>query len=75
MSLTQKLQDKIDYECKYADRDGSTRFSVCDHYSWDRDFWMHRNTIIDAIRNRGYSVSISSKWGVTDIDVTKIINL
>lgn len=73
MTLEQKISDKIEYECKYADRDGSTRFSVCDHYNWDRDFWMHRHTIIDAIKSKGYSVYVSSKWGVTDIDVTKNI--
>ena len=75
MTLTEKLTDKINFESRYADKDGSTRFSVCDHYNWDRDFWNHRNVLIQALRDRGYNVSVSVSWGVTDIDVTKKISL
>lgn len=69
--MSQKVKDKIDEECRYAERDGHSRLSVCDHYNWDRELWMHRHTIIDSIRQRGYNVSVSVKWGVTDIETTK----
>ena len=71
MTLQDKLQNTINTECNYADKNGSSRLSVCDHSSWDRDLWAHRESIIDAIRKRGYSVSVSVKWGVTDINITK----
>jgi hypothetical protein len=75
MTLQEKLQNRINIECEYADKNGSTRLSVCDHYNWDRDLWSHRHDIIDAIRKRGYSVSVSVRWGVTDIEISSKINL
>lgn len=75
MTLQDKLQNAINTECSYADKNGSSRLSVCDHYNWDRDLWAHRESIIDAIRKRGYSVSVSVKWGVTDINITKQFQL
>ena len=75
MSTQEKLQQKINSECEYADRKGTSHFSVCDHSSWDRDLWTYRQDIIDAIIKRGYSVSVSIRWGVTDIEIRKPIEL
>ena len=75
MTLVDKLQNVVNTECDYAEKKGSSRFSVCDHYNWDRDLWNHRDAIVAAIRRRGYKVSISCRWGVTDIDTTKLIVL
>jgi len=69
--MTQKIQDKINFELEYADKNGSTTFSVCDHYNWDRDFWDNRHVMINEMRSRGYNVSVSVKWGVTDILISK----
>lgn len=73
--IEQKLIEKINEECFYTERDGNTKFSVCDHYNWDKDFWAHKNTIIEALKKKGYSVSVSVNWGVTDINVSKKIEL
>ena len=73
--LQKKLQDKVNEECAYADKNGSSRFSTCDHSNWDQDIWRHHSAIIEAIRCRGYSVSVTYKWGVTDITTTKKITL
>jgi len=75
MTLTEKLSEKIEFESRYVEKDGTTRFSVCDHYNWDRDFWSHRHTLIQAFKDRGYDVYVSVRWGVTDIDITKKITL
>lgn len=73
-NLEQKINKIIDDELEYADKRGSTKLSTCDHYNWDRDVWNHRHQIIEEIRRRGYSVSVSTNWGVTDINITKILN-
>lgn len=75
MDIQTKINQYIDTECKYADSRGSSTLSVCDHYLWDRDLWAFRNQIVDAIRSKGYNVSVSVKWGVTDINTTKKINI
>jgi len=67
MNLKEKLQKIVDIECQYADRDGTSTLSTCDHFGWDKDIWNYRHEIITAIRNRGYDVSSSVKWCVTDI--------
>jgi|DEB0MinimDraft_6_1074348.scaffolds.fasta_scaffold245529_1 hypothetical protein len=75
MTVQEKIQKCIDTECNYAEKNEWTRLSVCDHYNWDRDLWNYRHEIIDAIKNRGYNVSVSCKWGVTDITITKKIEV
>jgi hypothetical protein len=72
--IEEKLKQIVERECKYADRDGSSAFSTCDYSNWDKDIWRHREVIINSIRNRGYNVSVSVKWGVTDIVTTKKID-
>jgi hypothetical protein len=73
MSIQEKIQHKINSECEYADREGASRFSVCNHSNWDRDLWTYRQDMIDAIIKRGYSVVASIRWGVTDIEIRKPI--
>jgi len=75
MTVQEKIQKCIDTECYYVEKNGSTVLSVCDHYNWDRDLWNYRHEIIDAMKNRGYNVSISCKWDVTDITITKKIEV
>lgn len=71
MNIQEKIQEKINSEASYADKEGSTSFSVCDawYYGWDKDFWNHRHTIMDALRKRGYQVSSKTNHGVLDITV------
>ena len=65
--LQAKLQSVINSACKYADKRGSTTLSTCNMSGWDNDIWNYQSQIIKAIRNRGYNVSVSVNWGVTDI--------
>lgn len=74
-NLNEKLQKVIDIECEYADRDGSSRFRTCDHYNWDKDIWRYRHQIVDAIRGRGYIVTVTSSFDLTCITTTKKLNL
>ena len=73
--LKNKLQNVVDNECKYADRNGSTNLSTCSDSSWDNDIWAHKDAIITAIRKRGYGVSCATNYGVLDITITKQITL
>lgn len=75
MTLQEKLQNFVNKHSDYVEKDGSSEFSVCEHYNWDKDLWLHRQSIIDALRKRGYSVSVYVRWGVTDIEITKPIQL
>ena len=73
--LNNKLNAIAKEEMDYADKNGSTTLSTCDHHSWDLDVWRHRAAIIKKIRDSGYNVSVSVSWGVTDILITKPITL
>ena len=76
MELQNKLQKKINEECDYADKHGSSKFSVSyEGFGWDQDEYNHRNEIASAIRNRGYKVEISTSHGVTDIRTYKKVEL
>jgi hypothetical protein len=70
-----KLQQVVDTEIKYATERGYSSLSTCDYRNWDKDIWNHRHTIIEAIKNNGFHVSISTNWGVLDIVTTPIITL
>ena len=65
--LKEKLTQVIDIECKYAVDNGTSHFDTCDAfgYGWDKDIWNYRHEIVDAIRKRGYSVSVQTSYGVT----------
>ena len=71
--LKKKLQNVVDTECEYADKEGSSRLSTCSHRHWDKNVWNHRSQIIQAIKDRGYIVSQSTNHGVLDIVTTQDI--
>lgn len=75
--LKEKLQSFIDEQCKYADKNGSTSFATCgsSSYGWDKDIWNHIAEIRSAIEKRGYTTSSSVNHGVTDIRITKNLDL
>ena len=73
--LKNKLNEIAKTQMKYADMNGSTKLSTCDHRGWDKDVWNHRGAIIEKIRDSGYNISVSVSWGVTDILITKPITL
>lgn len=73
MEVQQKLQDKVNEICKRVDKNSRATWSIAD--TWDADFWAHRSAIVSAIRNRGFNVSSSVNWGVTDYIITKQITL
>jgi hypothetical protein len=75
MQLEQKIQNKINDLTNEVERDGYTKFSVCDHYNWDRDLYNFRMQISNALSKRGYNVTSSVKWGVIDYQVTKILSI
>ena len=56
-------------------KDGYSNFSTCGHYNYDRDVWNFRHQIMDAIISRGYLVSSVVRHGVTDVTITKKLNL
>lgn len=74
-SLEEKIQSVVNTECEYAAKKGSSKLSVCDHYNWDRDKWNYRHQIIEAIKSRGFNVSVSVNHGVTDIVTTQEIKI
>lgn len=77
-ALRDKLNALIDNHCSIADKRGSSHFSVCDiapYYGWDKDYYVHRSTIIDKFRNLGYGVDVQVRHGVIDITITKPIVL
>jgi hypothetical protein len=74
-TLEEKLQDCVNSQCEYAEKNGSTKLSVCSERNWDSDKWNYRQDIMDAIRGRGYNVSQQTNWGVLDITTTKKITL
>jgi hypothetical protein len=73
MEVQQKLQSKVDELCAWAEKSSRASWSIAD--TWDADFWAHKGAIISAIRKRGYDVSCSVNWGVTDYVITKKITL
>lgn len=74
-SVEEKIQRQIDIECQYADKNGRAKLSTCSVRNWDKDIYNYHNTIIEAIRNRGYNVSVSVNYGVIDIVTTPKINV
>ena len=75
MTIEEKISRFVNTEISYADRDGSSKFSTCNHSNWDKDIWAHRQTIVDALQSKGYTVTSSVNWGVTDYIVTKKLEL
>jgi hypothetical protein len=73
--LKERLTDVINNECKYADKNGSTKMSTCSDPNWNQDVWNYKNEIVSAIEKRGYNVSCEVRWGVTDYTITPKIEL
>ena len=47
--LKEKLNKNIKYHVERVAEKGSSSFSTCDHYSWDKDIWNYRHSIIDKL--------------------------
>ena len=54
--LKEKLKANIKYHIDRVAKTGSSSFSTCDHYSWDKDIWNHRHSIIDKLADIGFNV-------------------
>lgn len=75
-NLQEKLQSFIDCKTDFAEKSGKVTFSTCGPGSnFDQDIWSHRNEIFQAIKERGFNVETSVNWGVTDVIITKKMNL
>jgi hypothetical protein len=77
MKTQEKIQGIIDSLASEADADGYSKLSVCDayYYGWDKDYWIHKQNIIDALKKRGYNVSSKTNHGVLDIIIVKQIQV
>ena len=75
MNIEEKIKQIVETEIEYAEKNGSTMLSTANHRHWDKDVWNYREQIIQAIRDRGYDVSVSVNHGVIDITTTKKLNL
>ena len=73
--LKEKLNKNIEYHVERVAEKGSSSFSTCDHYSWDKDIWNHRHSIIDKLIDLGFNVDTQMNWGVLDITITKELKL
>lgn len=73
--LKEKLNKEINYHLNNIKEGGSSRFSTCDHYNWDKDIWNYRHSIINKLRDEGLNVSSKMNWGVLDITITKKLEL
>jgi hypothetical protein len=73
--LKEKLNKNIEYHVERVAEKGSSSFSTCDHYSWDKDIWNHRHSIVDKLIDLGFNVDTQMNWGVLDITITKELEL
>jgi len=73
--LKEKLNKNISYHVDRVNEKGSSSFSTCDEYSWDKDIWNYRNSIIDKLIDLGFNVNTQMNWGVLDITITKELKL
>jgi len=73
--LKEKLNKNISYHVDRVNKKGSSSFSTCDHYSWDKDIWNYRHSIIDKLIDLGFNVDTQMNWGVLDITITKELKL
>jgi hypothetical protein len=78
MNVQEKIQNKVDKLAEEVEKDGSAHFEVCSKapsYGWDKDYWDHKETIMGAMKKRGYKVSSKTNWEVLDIDIVKPITV
>jgi len=73
--LKEKLKTNIKYHIDRIAETGSSSFSTCDHYSWDKDIWTHRHSIIDKLADMGFNVSQGVNHGVLDVAITANLEL
>ena len=73
--LKDKLNKEINYHLNNVKESGSSKFSTCDHYNWDKDIWNHRHEIINKLKDEGLNVSSQMNWGVLDITITANLEL
>jgi hypothetical protein len=73
--LKEKLNKNIEYHVERVAEKGSSSFSTCDHYSWDKDIWNHRHSIVDKLIDLGFNVDTQMNWGVLDVTITKELKL
>jgi hypothetical protein len=74
-NVKQKLIDFAENKIKWAEKNGRTRFETCNHSGWDKDIWLHKYSIMDYIRSKGYIVTSETNHGVLDVFITKKIDL
>lgn len=67
MNIKKKIENIIESEIKYAEKNGSSNLSTCNYSGWDKDVWNYKDQIIKSIRDKGFLVSVNVKFGVTDI--------
>ena len=63
----QSLQKRI--EDRFLGGDLTTKFETCSSapaYGWSVDEYMYMPIVAQRLREKGYSVSSSVNWGVTD---------
>jgi len=73
--LKEKLNKNIAYHVERVAEKGSSSFSTCDHYSWDKDIWNYRHSIIDRLVSTGYRVESEVNHGVLDVTITANLEL
>ncbi len=73
--LKEKLNRIIDRQIELVNRFGSNTLSTCDHYSWDKDIWNYRHSIVDKLIEKGFNVDSKVNHGVLDITITANIEL
>ena len=73
--LKEKLNKNISYHVDRVNKKGSSSFSTCDHYSWDKDIWNYRHSIIDKLIDLGLNVESAVNHGVLDVTITKELEL
>lgn len=73
--LKEKLNKEINYHLNNIKEGGSSKFSTCDHYNWDKDIWNHRHSIVDKLIDLGFNVDSQMNYGVLDITITKKLEL
>ena len=68
--MEDKINNFVRETANVVEKEGKSKFSICDHRNWDRDLWDYRETIFRKLRERKYNVSTSINWGVMDVTVT-----
>jgi len=73
MEVTTKLQNEVNSIAERVDKGSRATWSIAN--TWDADYWAHRHTMMNTLRERGYKVESSVNWGVVDYVITKTLKL